>query len=50
MPAEVDALLDLVDGLLLSGGADFDPARFGDADVHPTTYGIDDGATRSRST
>jgi putative glutamine amidotransferase len=35
-----DALLDTVDGLLLSGGADLDPALYGDTEVHPTTYGI----------
>jgi putative glutamine amidotransferase len=35
-----DALLDRLDGLLLSGGADIDPAVYGDTEVHPTTYGI----------
>lgn len=34
------ALLARLDGLLLSGGADIDPAVYGDTDVHPTTYGI----------
>jgi putative glutamine amidotransferase len=42
LATEVERYLELVDGLLLTGGADFDPARFGDADVHPTTYGIDE--------
>lgn len=37
----VAALLDIIDGLLLSGGADIDPARYGDPAVHDTTYGID---------
>ncbi|HEX5499047.1 MAG TPA: gamma-glutamyl-gamma-aminobutyrate hydrolase family protein, partial [Thermomicrobiales bacterium] len=39
---EVDRYLDLTDGILLTGGADFDPGRFGDASVHPATYGIDE--------
>jgi len=34
-------VLDVLDGVLLSGGADLDPAHYGDPDVHPTTYGID---------
>ena len=37
------ALLAIVDGLLLSGGADVAPVRYGDATVHDTTYGIDPG-------
>jgi putative glutamine amidotransferase len=44
LPLQLDSLstvLELVDGLLFSGGADIDPARFGDSTVHPTTYGID---------
>ena len=41
---EIGRTLDALDGLLLSGGADIDPARYGDAEVHPATYGID--ATR----
>lgn len=36
-----NAMLARLDGVLFSGGADIDPARFGDAEVHPTTYGID---------
>jgi putative glutamine amidotransferase len=39
--ASIPAVLELVDGLLFSGGADIDPIRFGDSTVHPTTYGID---------
>jgi putative glutamine amidotransferase len=35
-----DALLDIVDGLIFSGGADVDPAAFGDTTVHPKTYDI----------
>jgi putative glutamine amidotransferase len=37
----VDELLDLVDGLLLSGGGDVAPTRYGDESLHPKTYGID---------
>jgi putative glutamine amidotransferase len=44
LPPQLDAvaaLLSIVDGLLLSGGPDVDPVRYGDHDVHPATYGID---------
>lgn len=37
----IETLLTLVDGLLLSGGPDVEPARYGDRDIHPATYGID---------
>ena len=33
-------LLDAIDALLLSGGGDVAPARFGDDAVHPATYGV----------
>jgi putative glutamine amidotransferase len=33
-----DDLLDMLDGLLLAGGSDLDPASYG-ADPHPETYG-----------
>jgi putative glutamine amidotransferase len=36
-----DAILDRLDGVLLSGGADVDPARYCATAVHHTTYGID---------
>ncbi len=36
----VDAILDIVDGLIFSGGADIDPALYGDTEVHPATYDI----------
>lgn len=36
----IDAILDLVDGLIFSGGADIDPARYGATEVHPATYDI----------
>ena len=44
LPPQVDAaqqLADLVDGLLLTGGADMAPELYGDDDVHETTYGVD---------
>ncbi len=34
-------LLDTLDGLLLSGGADVAPERYGDTEIHPDTYGVD---------
>ena len=34
------SMLDLIDGLILTGGADIDPARFGDDEIHPKTYDI----------
>jgi putative glutamine amidotransferase len=37
----IGELLAVVDGILLSGGPDVDPARYGDDYVHPATYGID---------
>jgi putative glutamine amidotransferase len=37
----VDALLEIVDGVLFSGGADLDPSIYGDTEVHPKTYGVD---------
>ncbi|MEJ7837784.1 MAG: gamma-glutamyl-gamma-aminobutyrate hydrolase family protein [Thermomicrobiales bacterium] len=39
---DVEESLHGLDGLILSGGGDIDPARFGDTDVHHNTYGIDD--------
>jgi putative glutamine amidotransferase len=36
----IEEILAVVDGLLLSGGADVDPARYGDEEVHETTYGV----------
>lgn len=41
IPGSAAAMLARLDGVLFSGGADIDPARFGATDVHPTTYGID---------
>lgn len=39
-PDEADDLLDRIDGLLLSGGGDIEPARYGGAQ-HDTVYGVD---------
>lgn len=39
-------IVDLVDGLVFSGGADIDPNRYGVVDIHPTTYGISDERDR----
>ncbi len=33
-------LLDAVDGLLLSGGGDVEPSRYGAAERHPAVYGV----------
>ena len=44
LPPQLDAaaaIMQTVDGLLLSGGADVAPVRYGDGAVHPATYGID---------
>ncbi len=38
-PADLIAILD---GLIFSGGGDIRPDRYGDRDVHETTYGISD--------
>jgi putative glutamine amidotransferase len=38
----LDEIVGLVDGLILSGGADIHPARYGDRDIHPATYEIND--------
>lgn len=39
----VPRLVEIVDGLLITGGGDIDPALYGDTDIHPTTYGIHAG-------
>jgi putative glutamine amidotransferase len=39
-PELASEMLALIDGLILTGGADIDPARFGDTEVHPKTYDI----------
>ncbi len=45
LPAQDDhnvAILGIVDGLLFTGGADIRPEKYGDSEVHPQTYGVDD--------
>ena len=41
LPGDVPALVDRLDGIVLSGGADVAPSRFGDEVVHPDTYDVD---------
>ena len=41
LSGDVPALLDRLDGLVLSGGGDVAPSRFGEDDIHPDTYDID---------
>lgn len=36
-------LASRIDGLIISGGGDIDPAAYGDTDIHPKTYGIHPG-------
>ncbi len=42
----IDRVLELVDGLIFSGGADIAPARYGESDIHPMTYDISDDRDR----
>ena len=39
----ISDILDTIDGLILSGGGDIDPARYGDAETHAKTGGLHDG-------
>lgn len=39
-PGNASLLLERLDGVLLSGGADIDPREYGDSDIHPETYDI----------
>lgn len=39
--SDPDRIVEIIDGLLLSGGPDVEPGRFGDTTIHPLTYGID---------
>jgi len=44
LPPQCDAadrLVASIDGLILSGGPDVEPSRYGDTSVHSATYGID---------
>ena len=44
LPPQSDAvqqLVEMIDGLLLTGGADMAPDLYGDSDVHEETYGVD---------
>lgn len=38
----IEQLLDILGGVILVGGGDIRPDRYGDDTVHPKTYGIDD--------
>jgi putative glutamine amidotransferase len=43
LPPQLDhtgPLLNAIDGLLLSGGGDIEPWRFGESETHPATYGM----------
>jgi len=40
--ATLRALYERLDGVLLPGGADIRPSRYGAAEIHPKVYGIDD--------
>ncbi len=39
----IEEIVSVLDGLLLSGGGDIDPALYGDDSVHEKTYGIHEG-------
>jgi putative glutamine amidotransferase len=41
-PESIETVLSLVDGLIFSGGADLDPALFGETELHPSTYSVDE--------
>jgi putative glutamine amidotransferase len=44
LPPQFDAvrqLANLIDGLLLTGGADLAPGLYGDTELHDATYGVD---------
>lgn len=36
----IDEIMSVIDGLLLTVGADIDPQRYGDDETHPSTYGV----------
>ncbi|MFM7534845.1 MAG: gamma-glutamyl-gamma-aminobutyrate hydrolase family protein [Acidimicrobiales bacterium] len=38
---ELDEVLGRIDGVLLHGGGDVEPARYGASEVHPTVGGVD---------
>jgi putative glutamine amidotransferase len=38
---DIEALIAIIDALLLSGGPDVEPTRYGDTIVHEATYGTD---------
>src|SRR5437016_6211827 len=44
--AAVDETLDVVDGLIFSGGSDLDPTLYGE-EAHPQTFGIHEERDRS---
>ena len=38
---DIEQILEVVDGIVFTGGADLDPGLYGDETVHPETYGVD---------
>ena len=39
---DIDQVLSMVDGLVFTGGADIAPNLYGDSEIDPATYGIND--------
>jgi putative glutamine amidotransferase len=43
---EIDEIMPVLDGLILPGGADIEPARYGESEIHPTVYGVNPARDR----